>query len=88
MRSSFALLALGCGDAGVEEHARQRNGGARRIDRAAARRAGVSSGRRAAAGAAHLTGVRKKRTDDTMTMTRLTQLPTECVTGETRCRIM
>jgi hypothetical protein len=29
------------------------------------------------------TGVLKKRTEVTMTTTRLTQLPTECVTGDT-----
>uniref|UniRef100_J3MSC6 Uncharacterized protein n=1 Tax=Oryza brachyantha TaxID=4533 RepID=J3MSC6_ORYBR len=34
------------------------------------------------------TGVLKNRTDVTMTTTRLTQLPTECVTGDTLARIM
>lgn len=34
------------------------------------------------------TGVLKKSTDDTITTTRLTQLPTEWVTGDTRCNIM
>lgn len=33
----------------------------------------------------HLTGLRKKMMDDTITTTRLTQLPTEWVTGDTRC---
>lgn len=33
-------------------------------------------------------GVLKKRTDDTMTTTRFTQLATECVTGDTLARIM
>lgn len=34
------------------------------------------------------TGVLKNRTDVTMTTTRLTQLPTEWVTGDTLARIM
>ena len=34
------------------------------------------------------TGVLKNRTEVTMTTTRLTQLPTECVTGDTLARIM
>lgn len=34
------------------------------------------------------TGVRKKRTEVTITTTLLTQLPTEWVTGDTRCKIM
>lgn len=34
------------------------------------------------------TGVRKKRTEVTITTTRFTQLPTEWVTGDTRCKIM
>jgi hypothetical protein len=34
------------------------------------------------------TGVLKNRTDVTMTTTRFTQLPTECVTGDTLARIM
>lgn len=34
------------------------------------------------------TGVRKKRTEVTMTTTRLTQLPTEWVTGDTLCNII
>lgn len=33
-------------------------------------------------------GVRKKRTEETMTTTRLTQLATEWVTGDTLARIM
>ena len=34
------------------------------------------------------TGVWKKKIEDTMTTTRFTQLPTECVTGDTLCSIM
>ena len=34
------------------------------------------------------TGFLKKMTAATITTTRFTQLPTECVTGDTRCRIM
>lgn len=34
------------------------------------------------------TGLLKKRTDVTMTTTRFTQLPTECVTGDTLANIM
>lgn len=34
------------------------------------------------------TAVRKKRTELTITTTRLTQFPTEWVTGDTRCNIM
>ena len=33
-------------------------------------------------------GFRKKMMDATITITRLRQLPIECVTGDTRCRIM
>jgi hypothetical protein len=34
------------------------------------------------------TGFLKKMTDATMTMTLFRQLPMECVTGDTLCRIM
>lgn len=33
-------------------------------------------------------GVRKKKIEATMTTTRFTQLPTECVTGDTLCSII
>ena len=35
-----------------------------------------------------LMGFWKKMTDATITMTRFKQLPMECVTGDTRCKIM